>query len=137
MRHPDPCPVILLAENDALTVRFVRSLLEKRGYRVLHSSCPREALRMSVESRVSLIVGNPGISPREHHGLLRAVRRNMRLANVPFITLSNGTREEDAVRCFEEGTDDYLTRPFRARELVARIRRLLERAEGNGGCTPT
>ena len=58
---------------------------------------------------------------------LRALRGEDGLANIPVVILSMKNREEDIVRGLEEGADDYVVKPFNARELVVRVRKQLQR----------
>jgi DNA-binding response OmpR family regulator len=65
---------------------------------------------------------------RDGFSVLRSVRDDPELAAMTVILLSMRDREEDIVRGFEQGADDYVVKPFNARELVWRVRRRLERA---------
>jgi DNA-binding response OmpR family regulator len=65
---------------------------------------------------------------RDGFGLLRAVRGDRRLKHIPVIILSMKDREDDIVRGLEQGADDYIVKPFNARELLARVKKQLSRA---------
>ena len=119
---------ILLADDDAVTTRFVSSLLQQAGYDVLIAEDGRQAYRMAVDHRPDLIVADLVMPYQDGYALLRALRTQNGLSGVPVVILSALDREEDIVRGLEEGADDYVVKPFNARELVVRIRKLLARS---------
>jgi len=121
---------ILVADDDVLTSRFVASLLREEGYEVLLAEDGDQALGLAREHAPALILSDLLMPYKDGFGLLRALRAEERTARIPVIILSMRDREEDIVRGFEEGADDYVIKPFKARELVARIRKLLDRASG-------
>ena len=103
----------------------VRAYLEREGFVVLSAGDGREGLRLAEERRPALIVLDlmlPDVSGEE---LAREVRRR---SDVPILMLTARSAEEDRVAGLELGADDYLTKPFSARELVARIKAVLRRA---------
>lgn len=118
---------ILIAEDDRVTARFLCSLLEDKGYRVVLAEDGESAFDMALEYRPDLIISDLVMPYRDGFRVLRAVRNNERLARTPFVLLSMRDREEDIVRGLEEGADDYVVKPFNARELIARVRKLLDR----------
>jgi len=119
---------ILIADDDAVTTRFVTSLLQQAGYEVLHAEDGRQAHRMALDHHPDLIVADLVMPYQDGFALLRALRSENGLDRVPVVILSALDREEDIVRGLEEGADDYVVKPFHARELVVRIRKLLERS---------
>ena len=123
---------ILVADEDPVTARFLRSLLEREGYEVLVAADGDRALELARMGRPSLIISDLTMPYRDGYGLLREVREDELLAETPVVILSMRDREQDIVRGFEEGADDYLTKPFHARELLVRIRKLIARGTGRG-----
>ena len=117
---------ILVAEDDPVTCRFVVSLLEDKGYEVLVAEDGERAADVAVEARPDLIVSDLVMPYRDGFELLRAIRNDPRIKATPLILLSMRDREEDIVRGFEHGADDYVVKPFNAREFLARVRKLLE-----------
>jgi DNA-binding response OmpR family regulator len=117
---------VLVAEDDPVTSRFVVSLLEGKGYEVLLAEDGERAVESADTFRPDLIVTDLVMPYRDGFELLRAVRNDDRLKDIPVILLSMRDREEDIVRGFEQGADDYVVKPFNARELLARVRKLLE-----------
>ena len=117
---------ILLAEDDPVTARFVGSLLEEHGYQVVVAEDGDHALQIAAEAAPDLIVSDLVMPYRDGYEVLRALRNDPRFRAVPVVILSMRDREEDIVRGFEQGADDYVVKPFNARELVARVKKLLE-----------
>ena len=119
---------ILVAEDDPVTLRFVVSLLEEKGYEVYEATDGRSALELAAEHVPDLIVTDLVMPYRDGYGLLRAIREHDATRKIPVLILSMRDREDDIVRGFEDGADDYVVKPFNARELTARVRKLLERS---------
>lgn len=117
---------ILVAEDDPVTRRFVVSLLEEHGYEVLVAEDGEHAVTTASAAEPDLIVSDLVMPYRDGYEVLRAVRNDDRLKNTPVLILSMRDREEDIVRGLEQGADEYVVKPFNARELVARVRKLLE-----------
>ena len=118
---------ILVADDDRVTARFLTSLLQEKGYDVLVAEDGEQALESAGARPPDLVLSDMVMPYRDGMDLLRAVRSDPRLADTPVILLSLKDREEDIVRGLEEGADDYVVKPFNARELLARIRKLLHR----------
>ena len=118
---------ILVVDDDPISLRFVVALLGGEGYEVLESEDGDSALALIRQHQPDLVVSDLLMPYRDGYQLLRALRTDETLARIPVIILSMKDREEDIVRGFEEGADDYVVKPFHARELLARARRLLER----------
>jgi len=117
---------ILVAEDDPVTRRFVVSLLEERGYEVLVAEDGEHAVETATSARPDLIVSDLVMPYRDGYEVLRAVRNDDRIKHTPVLILSMRDHEEDIVRGFEQGADDYVVKPFNAREFVSRVRKLLE-----------
>jgi DNA-binding response OmpR family regulator len=69
---------------------------------------------------------------RDGFDVVRAIREHEAIADVPIVIVSMKDREEDIVRGLETGADDYVVKPFNARELLTRVRKLLARGGGRG-----
>lgn len=117
---------ILVAEDDPVTRRFVVSLLEERGYQVLVAEDGESAVATAMRSRPDLLVSDLVMPYRDGYEVLRAIRTDERLKDLPVLILSMRDREEDIVRGFEQGADEYVVKPFNAREFLSRVRKLLE-----------
>ena len=119
---------ILVAEDDAITARFLVSLLESDGYRVEWAEDGEAAIEAARLDPPDLILTDLVMPYRDGYRVLKDVRNDDRLRRIPVILMSMKDREEDVVRALDEGADDYVIKPFGARELLARIRkRLAER----------
>lgn len=121
---------ILVAEDDPVTARFVTTLLSEKGYDVLLAEDGERAAELAANASPDLILCDVVLPYRDGFDLVREFRGDARLKRVPVILLSMRDREEDVVRAFELGADDYVIKPFNARELLARIARQLEYRRG-------
>jgi len=118
---------ILVVDDDPKIVEIVSLYLKREGYRVLAAYDGRQALEMAREKRPDLIVLDlmlPGLDGMDVCRLLRDE------SDVPILMLTARASDEDKLHGFDVGADDYLTKPFNPRELVARVRAILRRAEG-------
>ncbi len=120
---------ILVAEDDPVTARYLESLLADKGYDVLVANDGERAIDLALRFRPQLIISDLVMPYRDGFSLLRAIRLHERLSAVPVVILSMRDREEDIVRGLEDGADDYVIKPFNARELLARVRKLLHPRE--------
>ncbi|MBC7251631.1 MAG: response regulator transcription factor [Anaerolineae bacterium] len=115
---------ILVVDDNPKIVELVRLYLEKDGYRVFVAYDGLEALEVARQKQPDLIVLDlllPGMDGLDVCRILRAE------SEVPIIMLTAKSTEEDKLVGLELGADDYLTKPFSPRELVARIRAVLRR----------
>jgi two-component system alkaline phosphatase synthesis response regulator PhoP len=114
---------------------LVKFNLEKAGYEVLEASDGNKAIETAVNSTPDIVILDlmlPGIDGLE---VCRNLKRHPRTAALPIIMLTAKSDEIDRVIGLELGADDYMTKPFSQRELVARIKAVLRRsnvAVGNG-----
>ena len=121
--------LVLLADDNAGMRAYVRRLLEAQGYSVLTAPDGEAALQMLRERRPDLILTDVMMPHLDGFGLLRAVRGDPETVGVPVIMLSAHSGEEAQVEGLEAGADDYLVKPFSARELVARVSANIRLAE--------
>lgn len=118
-------PRILIVEDEPKTAAAVRLYLEHGGFVVMEARDGVEGLRMAREERPDLLVLDGMLPGVDGLALCRAVRAE---SDVPILFLTARTTEEDKLRGLGLGADDYVTKPFSPRELVARIRAVLRRA---------
>ena len=118
---------ILVVDDDAVTARFIASLLREHGYDVLVAEDGAHALELVDRHELAMVVCDLVMPYRDGYSVLRAIRRNETFHDLPVLLLSMRDREEDIVKGLEEGADDYVIKPFNARELLARIRKILNR----------
>lgn len=119
-----PAPRILVVDDEPQIRRFLRLGLEGHGFEVLEADTAATALRAAVNGRPELIVLDLGLPDREGIEVLAEIREWSR---VPVLVLSVRSREDEKVRAFELGADDYVVKPFGMAELLARIRAALRR----------
>jgi len=119
---------ILVVDDDPVTARFIASLLRDQSYDVTVAEDGEHALEIIEKHALDLVVSDLVMPYRDGYSVLRAIRQDERFADLPVLLLSMRDREEDIVRGLEEGADDYVIKPFNARELLARIRKILNRS---------
>ena len=118
---------LLLVEDDRQLAELVRFHFDRAGYAVTRTGDGEEALILAEEVRPDLIILDwmiEGISGIE---VCRRLRRRQQTSNLPIIMLTARGEENDRVRGLETGADDYLTKPFSPKELVARAGAVLRR----------
>ena len=116
---------ILVVDDEPRIVQLVRDYLEHGGFTVLTASDGPSALRSARTGRPDLVVLDLGLPGVDGLDVARSLRRD---GEVPIIILSARTDESDKLVGLELGADDYLTKPFSPKELVARVRAVLRRA---------
>jgi DNA-binding response OmpR family regulator len=119
-------PKVLVVDDAPEIVRIVRDYLEHAGFSVVTGSNGLDALRLARTERPDLIVLDLGLPGRDGLDVTRDLRRE---SGVPIVMLTARTDEADKLVGLELGADDYVTKPFSARELVARVRAVLRRAQ--------
>lgn len=124
---------ILVVDDEAVLVKGIRFNLQNEGYQVITGSNGREAIELARDPEVRLIVLD--VMMPEIDGL-EACRRIREFSDVPIIMLTARTQDMDKLLGFEQGADDYLTKPFNILELKARIRALLRRSGGAEAAAP-
>ena len=117
---------ILIVDDEARMRRFVRMNLELEGFEVLEASDGLEAIRKAREELPDLVILDVPLPKLDGFETLREIRRSL---SVPVIMLTVRSEEDDLIRGLDLGADDYVTKPFSARELVSRINALLRRVE--------
>jgi two-component system phosphate regulon response regulator PhoB len=120
-------PKILVVEDDANLVELIRYNLEQDDFAVVSTEDGEEALVLADEEKPDLVLLDWMIVNLSGIEVCRRMRREPATANLPIIMLTARTEEADRIRGLEIGADDYITKPFSPRELVARIRAVLRR----------
>jgi len=118
---------ILLADDDHWTVHMVGTVLEKRGYRVESAYDGEDALRRALARPPDLLITDALMPLLDGWALVKALRARTELAHLPVIFLSALSSDEDRIRGFRLGADDYVTKPFRFEEFDFRVARTLQR----------
>ena len=121
---------ILIVEDDRATAELVRLYLIRDGYSVVVAADGTEGLRLARERKPSLIVLDLMLPKMDGLELCRTLRAD---SNVPIIMVTARVEEEDRLAGLDLGADDYVTKPFSPRELVARVRAVLRRTGREAG----
>jgi DNA-binding response OmpR family regulator len=122
-------PVVLVVDDEVKILEIVQSYLEKNGYRALIAKNGGEALALLRSNDVSLLrldLMLPDLSGEE---LCRKIRAD---SDMPIIMMTAKVEEQDIIRGLNLGADDYVTKPFSPRELMARVAAALRRSAAGG-----
>ncbi len=120
--------LILVVDDEPKVARLARDYLEKNGFRVLTASDGQSALATARREKPDLVVLDLMLPVMDGREVCRILRRE---GDVPIIMLTALSEEIDQVTGLEIGADDYITKPFSPRALVARVRALLRRTSGD------
>jgi two-component system alkaline phosphatase synthesis response regulator PhoP len=115
---------ILLVDDEPKIVQLARDYLEHAGFGVVTARDGREALQAVRQHRPDLVVLDLGLPEMDGLDVTRTLRRD---SNLPIVMLTARDDEVDKLLGLELGADDYLTKPFSPRELVARVKAVLRR----------
>lgn len=133
MSAPEKPAKILVVDDDPQIRRALTSILATRKYQVIAAADGAEGLDQAIEHNPDLVVldmAMPGMSGLE-------VCRELRTwYTAPILVLSVRGADADKIAALDEGADDYVTKPFSAGELLARVRALLRRASGQAAAAP-
>lgn len=124
---PDEGATVLLAEDDPLSAGILIHRLEKEGFKVLHFPDGAQALKGALSNRIAVAIMDVKMPEMDGFELLERLRKVPAFYELPIIMLTSMGREEDVTRGFELGADDYMVKPFSPVEVLARVRRLLNR----------
>ena len=116
---------ILVVDDEVKIVRVVRAYLEKEGYQVVEAYDGRQALESARRERPDLVVLDLMLPEVSGWDVCRTLRQD---SNVPVIMLTAQDEDTDKIVGLELGADDYVTKPFNPKELMARIHAILRRA---------
>ena len=117
---------ILIVDDEAHIVELVRLYLERDGFRVESASDGAQGLRMARELRPALLILDLMLPEVDGLEVCRQVRAE---SDVPIVMLTARDEDVDKIVGLELGADDYLTKPFNPRELLARVKAILRRTE--------
>jgi two-component system phosphate regulon response regulator PhoB len=120
---------VLIVDDEAAIRDMVAAALEVAGFRCLRAENARTAYALIVDEKPDLVLLDwmmPEVSGIE---FLRRLRRDERSAELPVILLTAKAEEDNLVQGLDAGADDYVTKPFSPRELIARVRALLRRRD--------
>lgn len=127
-----PRETILIVDDEEDIVELIKYNLKTEGYVILTAGTGEQAIKSARKSRPDLIVLDlmlPGIDGLE---VTRYLKNNDQTADIPIVMVTAKGEESDVVTGLELGANDYISKPFSPRELVARIRAILRRRRKNG-----
>jgi two-component system KDP operon response regulator KdpE len=124
VRREDHCALVV--EDDEFVRGAVCALLRREGFRVVEAADGETALALAAGSHPDVVVLDVMLPDLDGFEVVRRLRR---YSSVPVLMLTALDGENDLVAALEGGADDYLTKPYGARELLARVRALLRREE--------
>jgi len=120
---------ILVVDDDKEIVRLVKSYLQKAGYTVITAHNGETALHTLRREHPDLLILDLMLPDRDGWDLTRLIRNDDTLDDIPIIMLTARVDDSDKIVGLEIGADDYITKPFNPREVVARVRALLRRSQ--------
>lgn len=138
MNHQSPRSRIMIVEDNPLIVEFVMARLQREGFDVIVAEGCQEALDLLQHNRPDLIVLDIVLDDGEGYDVCRTIRAGgergslAHLTDVPVLMLTARAEEQDRLKGFQAGADDYLTKPFNPEELIYRIQAILRRSIGIG-----
>lgn len=119
--------LILVVDDEVRIVRQARDYLEHGGFRVVEAHDGKTAMALARQAQPDLVVLDLNLPQLDGLDVCRALRRE---SDVPIIMLTARVEEVDRLIGLELGADDYVTKPFSPRELVARVKVILRRVQG-------
>ncbi|MCB0018046.1 MAG: response regulator transcription factor [Anaerolineales bacterium] len=126
---------ILTVDDEPKLIRLVREVLTATGYKVYTTGNGREAIELVALEKPDLVLLDIVLTG-EINGF-DVARRVREFSDIPIIMLTAKARESDVLRGFDAGADDYIIKPFSSKELLARVRAVLKRAQEAGGMAVT
>ena len=120
-------PKLLLVEDDPALAELLEFRFKGEGYDVRVTADGDEALMLAAEAAPDLVILDWMIEGTSGIEVCRRLRRDKTTAHVPIVMLTARGAEEDRIRGLETGADDYVTKPFSPRELIARVAAVLRR----------
>jgi two-component system KDP operon response regulator KdpE len=122
-----PEPIVVLIEDEPQIRRFLRATLTGEGYRLFEATTGADGLVQATSRQADVVIVDLGLPDMDG---LEVIRRLRAWRAVPIVVLSARGQERDKVTALDAGADDYVSKPFGAGELLARIRVALRHAAG-------
>jgi len=127
-----PQPLVLVIEDEAQMLRFLRPALQGNGYRIVEATDGASGIREAATRSPDAVLLDLGLPDMDG---LAVTARLREWSQVPIVVISARGREDDKVAALDAGADDYVTKPFGVRELLARLRAALRRG-AHGAAEP-
>ena len=120
---------ILVVDDDKSIIEIVRAYLEQASYNVLTADNGTSAMNKLRSEKPDLLILDLMLPDHDGWDITRSIRHDKRLSAIPIIMLTARVDDSDKIVGLELGADDYVTKPFNPREIVARVRALLRRRQ--------
>jgi DNA-binding response OmpR family regulator len=124
---------VLVVEDERDVAELIRYNLGKEGYDVVITASGTDAVKQARETRPDIVLLDIMVPHLNGWEVCRRLKQDAETRNIPVIMVTGRAEEGDKVLGFEMGADDYVTKPFSPRELLARVRAVVRRGRGDGG----
>ena len=121
---------VLIVEDESNIAQAIQYNLEKEGYRVSRAGDGAQGLKLAQAQLPSLVILDLMLPQMDGLEICRLLKREEKTKNIPILMVTAKSQETDKVVGLELGADDYLTKPFSMRELIARVKVILRRSSG-------
>ena len=118
---------ILVVDDEEHIAELISYNLTSNGYKVITANNGIDAVKIAIEEKPNLILLDLMIPGKDGYDVCKDVRSNSEIRNIPIIMLTAKSEELDKILGLELGADDYITKPFSVRELLARVKAVLRR----------
>ncbi len=118
---------ILVVDDEEHIAELISYNLTSNGYKVITANNGIDAVKIAIEEKPNLILLDLMIPGKDGYDVCKDVRSNSEIRNTPIIMLTAKSEEVDKILGLELGADDYMTKPFSVRELLARVKAVLRR----------
>ncbi|MEM9954558.1 MAG: response regulator transcription factor [Chloroflexota bacterium] len=126
-----PKETILLVDDDHEIIKILRDYLEKDHYTVITAHTGKEAIQKIHTERPACVILDVMLPDQDGWAVTRTIRADKRVSKTPIIMLTARVDDMDKIIGLEMGADDYVTKPFNPREIIARIRVQLRHAQAD------
>ncbi|MFH1619359.1 MAG: response regulator [bacterium] len=133
---PDTVKTVLIGDDDPMVGLLVSAILKKDNYNVLLADTGDAVLESIIRKKPDLILLDLKMPGTDGFAVCRKIRENPATSGIPIIILSGVSATEAKVTCIELGADDFITKPFDARELKARVERTITRRSQDVSVNP-
>jgi two-component system phosphate regulon response regulator PhoB len=127
VKKKETAPRVLSIEDDAAMGQFLKAVFTAQGFTMDLATDGNAGLDLARRRRPDLVILDLLMPYKNGFEVLKELKDAPETRAVPVIILSSNSREEDIVKALNAGADDFVVKPFRARELVTRVRKVLER----------
>lgn len=118
---------ILLIDDELHIIELLKYNLEINGYKVFYALSGKEGLKLAIDKKPDLILLDVMLPEMDGFDVCKEIKKNETISNIPIIMLTAKSEEFDKILGLELGADDYITKPFSVRELLARVKAVLRR----------